>query len=64
MDAMQYAIMTDPSTDLLRSALPDAPVVPYVAQVQRTRRTRGVLATTLHRLCDAVAPTPAGSAAH
>ena len=64
MDAIQYAIMTDPSTELLRSALPDAPVVPYVAPVLRTRRTRGALATTLHRLGDAVAPTAAGSAAH
>ncbi len=38
------------------SALPDAPVVPYVEPAPRVRRTRAATAAVLHRLGDVVAP--------
>jgi hypothetical protein len=43
-----------------RSALPDAPVVPYVEKVPAAR-TRTTVAELLHHLADTVAPrVPAG----
>jgi hypothetical protein len=39
-----------------RSALPDAPVVPYVVQVPVLSRTRKTVASGLRLLADAVAP--------
>lgn len=43
------------------SALPDAPVVPYVDPAPRPRTTaaRRRVAVTLHRLADRIAPAPA-----
>lgn len=40
----------------LTSALPDAPVVPYVEKPQRTRAAREALARSLVRAADAVRP--------
>jgi hypothetical protein len=42
------------------SALPDAPVVPYVRPVSRVRRTRASAASLLHHLGDVVAPSRPG----
>jgi hypothetical protein len=40
------------------SALPDAPVIPYVEPEQRTTTTRRTVALALHRLADRIAPAP------
>lgn len=44
-------------TEYVRSALPDAPVVPFVESSQAARRTRAAIAGTLYRLGDAIAPS-------
>jgi hypothetical protein len=38
------------------SAMPDAPVVPYVEPTPRIRRSRTAAASALHRLADRLAP--------
>jgi hypothetical protein len=43
--------------DEAHSALPNAPVVPYVEKVPAAPRSRTAVATGLRRLADAVAPT-------
>jgi hypothetical protein len=55
--ASHYKLLTE-----AHSALPDAPVVPYVEPKARAARTRRVVASGLHRLAEAVAP-PARPAA-
>ena len=43
----------------LHSAMPDAPVVPDQERTPRLAPLRALLATTLHRTADRVAPAPA-----
>jgi predicted component of type VI protein secretion system len=43
-------------TELVRSALPGAPVVPFAARPQAVPRTRAAIAARLYRLGDAIAP--------
>ncbi len=61
MDALTIAmIMTQRANAYeARSALPDAPVVPYVDKVP-VARTRQTVAGALRHLADVVAPFPAG----
>lgn len=61
MDNLPIAmiIAQDAVSREVTSALPDAPVVPYVAPARRrprTFRTRSALAGALQRAADAVAP--------
>lgn len=53
---MRISLSHDPS--FVTSALPDAPVVPYVEPRRRTAATRRVVAVALHRLADQIAPAP------
>jgi hypothetical protein len=52
----------DAQREFLNSALPDAPVIPYVERPVRTAAPRRVLAHALHRLADHIAPTPSEEA--
>lgn len=52
-------IMMHANTSLMRSALPDAPTLPEPRRSERVARIRGAFASALHRLGDAVAPSPA-----
>lgn len=57
MEPVNYlALSAITPTDFARSALPDAPVVPFDGRPERGRRARTVLAGSLYRLGDAVAP--------
>jgi hypothetical protein len=58
MDLLQGVVVATHHTKLTRahSALPDAPVVPYVEKRPRAPRTRRTLAAVLQRAADAVAP--------
>lgn len=59
MDPLAVVTMlsTEGNSELVRSALPDAPVVPTVDRAGVTaRRTRVALAVGLRRLADVVAP--------
>lgn len=59
MDPLAVVTMlsTAGGSELVRSALPDAPVVPTADRTDTaTRRTRAALAAGLRRLADAVAP--------
>lgn len=62
MESPQLALLLSRTAVLResRSAYPDAPVVERRARRRPavTRRTRGALATSLHRVADAVAPRP------
>ncbi|MGH8962333.1 MAG: hypothetical protein ACRDWT_14275 [Jatrophihabitantaceae bacterium] len=66
MDLLQMALMVTKSgwTDEARSALPNAPVIPYVERVRVVPRARARAAGVLHRLADRVSPSvPTGRAA-
>jgi hypothetical protein len=63
MDSLTSALVMSQRalTREARSALPDAPVVPYVEKVPAAR-TRTTVADALHHLADVVAPrVPAGT---
>jgi hypothetical protein len=61
MDSLQVALVLSrgPSTDEVRSALPNAPVVPHVGAVPALGRSRRAVAGALHWAADVVAPAPA-----
>lgn len=48
----------DVQRSIVTSALPDAPVVPYVEPRVRTLATRRTVALALHRLADRIAASP------
>lgn len=48
----------DARRSIATSALPDAPVIPYVEPPARTSATRRTVALALHRLADRIATTP------
>ena len=59
MDPLAVVTMlsTEGNSELVRSALPDAPVLPTADHMNTAaRRTRAALAAGLRRLADAVAP--------
>jgi hypothetical protein len=57
MDSMSIAlILSQPTTGLAQSALPNAPVVPHVERVAVAPRTRKTIAGALRQLADVVAP--------
>ena len=59
MEPLHYLAYAAQDFDRSRSALPHAPVVACEPRPQRSRAVRGVIAHSLHRLGDAVAPSPA-----
>ena len=65
MDQLQYAIFVKDRerTELMFSALPDAPTLPGATRAPRAARARTLAAALLHRLGNAVAPAAAGTSA-
>jgi hypothetical protein len=56
LDYAAYVTAQRSTRDLARSALPDAPLVPAVAQASQLRRLRRGAALALHRLAGRVGP--------
>jgi len=62
MDMLQIAILANGADrSSAHSALPNAPVVPYVERPSRAPRSRAALAQLLERMARAIAPRQATS---